>query len=225
MSRFIDRQTRNKHSFNKLKKGIYPKILIIQLGCAGKRITAQALLSLLAWFFQWSQNFCWDRKKMASIFTVVLKLKIIRILPWWVLWEHFPHLSCCASGGHSLRSVSITTASLPAAGDGVQDLLQNLGGVSSCGFSTLSAVPVVFLSVKENNWTNHALQCFTLPLHRNLSWVSLQQQLLHCWVWDVTQWEENPYGELSALGNNSQVFNFPSSAADGRAGIPTGSEE
>lgn len=105
MSRFIDRQTRNKHSFNKLKKGIYPKILIIQLGCAGKRITAQALLSLLAWFFQWSQNFCWDRKKNGFYFHSGAEVKnhqdpalvgTLRTFPTFVvLCIRWPQLEVC----------------------------------------------------------------------------------------------------------------------------------
>lgn len=138
----------------------------------GSRVIAQALLSSPAWFFQWSQNFCWGvlsicTEKVASILRVVLKLKIIRIQPCVLLWT-FPTFAVLCIRCHSTSSVSITTASLPGAGDCVQNLLQNLPGVISRGFGTLSVVPVVFLGAEGRKWTNQPLPCFTFPVHRDL---------------------------------------------------------
>lgn len=133
-------------------------------------------------------------------------------------WEHFPRLWCCASGDHSTSS--ITTASLPGAGDLGQNLGQNLWRVTS--LDSASWVLYQSCSSLQRKVTEHIMLCHILLCQSTeiWSWVSLQQRLLHCCVLDVAQWEENLYRELSTVGNNLQADVFPSSAGDGSAGIP-----
>lgn len=113
---------------------------------------------------------------MASIFRVVLKLRIIRVQPCVLFC--FEHFICCAV--HQVPICVCSSSISPWSWGLCAEPAPEPGSSYSHGSS-----------IKENNKSCFAT--FHFASAQRFNWYySLQQQLLPCCVLDVTQWEENP---------------------------------